>query len=93
VADELNPGYPVEVRFFDQSLEKLYTKSQKQGVLVALLSLIAVVLSLVGVFGMAIYEAKRMKKEIAIRKVWGQLFPRFCNFLAHPSLKSFLSLP
>ena len=90
VADELNPGYPVEVRFFDQSIEDLYTKSHKQGILVALLSLIAVILSLVGVFGMAIYEAKRMKKEIAIRKVWGATVPQILQLFSIPILKIIL---
>jgi putative ABC transport system permease protein len=67
-----------------------HTKSQKQGVLVALLSLIAVILSLVGVFGMAIYEAKRMKKEIAIRKVWGATVPQILQLFSTPILKIIL---
>ncbi len=92
VADELNPGYPVEVRFFDQSLENLYIKSHKQGVLVALLSLIAVILSLVGVFGMAIYEAKRMKKEIAIRKIWGATVPQILQLFSTPVI-TIISIP
>lgn len=71
VADKLNPGYPTDVHFLDKTLEILYSESRIQGILVALLSLIAVVISLIGVFGMAIFEAKRLKKEIAIRKVWG----------------------
>lgn len=71
VSDKLNPGYPADVHFLDRALDNLYSKSHIQGILVALLSLIAVVISLIGVFGMAIFEAKRLKKEIAIRKVWG----------------------
>lgn len=71
VSHELNPGYPIHVRFFDQSLEELYGKSHQQGFLVAMLCVLAVVLSLVGVFGLVIFESQGREKEIAVRKVFG----------------------
>lgn len=89
-ADELNPGYPVDIHFIDQSLENLYVKSKRQGMLVASLSLIALLLSLVGVFGMAIFEAKRMRKEIAIRKVWGASIAEILKLFSFPVLKIIL---
>lgn len=71
VADELNPGYPADIRFFDQVLDDLYSKSHKQGLLVTILCLLAVILSLVGVFGLVIFESQGREKEIAVRKVFG----------------------
>ncbi len=71
VADEINPGYPTEIRFFDEALNELYLKSRQQGILVALLCLAAVILSLAGVFGLVIFESEGREKEIAIRKVLG----------------------
>lgn len=71
ITNELNPGYPADIRFFDQSLEDLYDKSHRQGLLVAALCLLAVVLSLAGVFGLVIFESQGREKEIAIRKVFG----------------------
>ena len=71
VTNELNPGYPADIRFFDQTLNDLYEKSHRQGLLVALLCLLAVILSLVGVFGLVIFESQGREKEIAVRKVFG----------------------
>ncbi|WP_407946998.1 ABC transporter permease [Parabacteroides sp. PH5-16] len=71
VINELNPGYPADVHFFDKALDELYNKSHQQGLLVALLCLLAVILSLVGVFGLVIFESQGREKEIAIRKVFG----------------------
>lgn len=71
VTNELNPGYPVDIRFFDQTLNELYDKSHRQGLLVALLCLLAVILSLVGIFGLVIFESQGREKEIAVRKVFG----------------------
>lgn len=71
VIDELNPGYPADIRFFDKALDELYNKSHQQGLLVTLLCLMAVILSLVGVFGLVIFESQGREKEIAVRKVFG----------------------
>lgn len=71
ITDDLNPGYPADIQFLDTSLNQLYLKSRQQGLMVALSCLLAVLLSLVGVFGMVIFEAQGREKEIAIRKVFG----------------------
>lgn len=71
VTNELNPGYPADIRFFDQVLDELYNKSHQQGLLVTVLCLLAVLLSLVGVFGLVIFESQGREKEIAVRKVFG----------------------
>lgn len=71
VTDQLNPGYPADIRFFNQALDDLYNRSHRQGLLVTLFCLLAVLLSLVGVFGLAIFESQGREKEIAIRKVLG----------------------
>lgn len=71
VTEELIPGYPADIYFFDSVLDELYRKSQKQGVLVTVLCLLAVFLSLVGVFGLVIFELQGREKEIAVRKIFG----------------------
>lgn len=47
VTDELIPGYPADIHFFDTTLEELYSKSGRQGALITALCLMAVFLSLV----------------------------------------------
>lgn len=71
VTNELNPGYPAEIQLFDQALHNLYKKSQAQGLLVTFFCMFAVLLSLVGVFGLVIFESQGREKEIAVRKVFG----------------------
>lgn len=71
ITDRLNPGYPADIRFFDQALDDLYSKSHRQGLLITVLCLLAVILSLVGVFGLVIFESQGREKEIAVRKVFG----------------------
>lgn len=68
---ELDPSYPPQIEFFDQTLNNLYAHSYRQGMLVTGFSLIAIVLSIIGVFGLVVFETQGRRKEIAIRKVLG----------------------
>lgn len=64
-------GYPVEVKFYDQVYSQLYQKEAEQQRMITLFSLLAILISLVGVFGLIIFEAEQRRKEIGIRKVYG----------------------
>ena len=54
----------------------LYQKTRKQGLLVALFSLITVLLAVMGVFGLVLFEAQGRRKEIAVRRVFGATIPQ-----------------
>lgn len=88
VTDDLNPGYPADIQFFDQALNNLYEKSRVQGFLVTLFCLLAVLLSLVGVFGLVIFESEGREKEIAIRKVFGATVRQILWMLNHSFMKT-----
>lgn len=64
-------GYPTDFRFFDQVYNQLYQKETNQQYVVSLFSLLAILISLVGVFGLVIFEAEYRRKEIGVRKVYG----------------------
>lgn len=66
-----DPEYPFNVRFFDQVLNDLYGKEQRLSKLITLFSLIAVLISIVGVFGLVVFDSEYRKKEIGVRKVLG----------------------
>lgn len=68
---EIHPDYPFNVRFFDEVLNNLYEKETRLGMLITLFSLIAVFISIVGVFGLVVFDSQYRKKEIGIRKVMG----------------------
>ncbi len=67
----IDPYYPVDVRFYDQQLEEAYQKERKTSVQITLFSLLAVIISLMGVFGLVTFETQFRSKEIGIRKVMG----------------------
>ena len=64
-------GYPTEVKFYDQIYGQLYQKETNQQKIITWFSLLAILISLVGVFGLIIFEAAHRRKEIGVRKVYG----------------------
>ena len=64
-------GYSIDIKFFDQVYASLYQRETNQQYMVTLFSLLAVIISVVGVFGLVIFEAEYRRKEIGIRKVYG----------------------
>ena len=71
VLNEIHPDYPFNVKFFDQVLNTLYEKEENLSSLITLFSMIAVFISMVGVFGLVVFDSQYRKKEIGIRKVMG----------------------
>ena len=68
---ELSPIVPIEPRFFDEVLQQLYESEIALGRLITLFSLIAIFISIVGVFGLVVFDSECRRKEIGIRKVHG----------------------
>lgn len=64
-------GYSIDVEFFDRVYASLYQEEADQQHIVTLFSVLAILISLVGVFGLIIFEAEYRRKEIGIRKVFG----------------------
>ena len=63
--------YPFEVRFYDEVLQRLYEKEASLSSLISLFSMIAIFISIVGVFGLVVFDSECRRKEIGIRKVLG----------------------
>ncbi|MCD7851969.1 MAG: ABC transporter permease [Parabacteroides sp.] len=63
--------YPFVTRFYDEVLQRTYEKELKIGSLITLFSLVAIFISIVGVFGLVVFESEYKRKEIAVRKVLG----------------------
>ena len=52
-------------------MNNLYEKETSLGALITLFSLIAVFISMVGVFGLVVFDSQYRRKEIGVRKVMG----------------------
>ena len=61
----------VEVEFYDTIISRLYEKETNLEHLILLLTLLTILLSVIGLFGLVLFEAQYKRKEIAIRKVFG----------------------
>lgn len=68
---DIDPAYPFDIRFYDDVFNHLYQKEQYLKKMISLFGLLAIVISIVGVFGMVVFETQYRHKEIGIRKVHG----------------------
>jgi putative ABC transport system permease protein len=66
-----NAGYPFDYKFLDQSFNDMYQAEQRTGKLFNAFAVVAILVSGLGLFGLATYIAERRTKEIGIRKVLG----------------------
>ena len=72
LVQEFAPGADEpEVMFFNQAIGNLYNSTKKATVTIGLFALLAVVIALMGVFGIVMFETQHRRSEIAIRKVYG----------------------
>ncbi len=67
----LNPNYPLDYHFVDEAYEKLYQSEQQVGTLVNYFGILAILISCLGLFGLAAFTAEQRTKEIGVRKVLG----------------------
>ena len=65
------PGYPFNYIFVDDEFNKLFKSENLIGKLSRVFALLAIIISCLGLFGLAAYTAERRTKEIGIRKVLG----------------------
>ena len=61
----------VDVKFFDNELEMVYQREDKLSTLVTLFSFLSIVISIIGVFGLVLFETRYRRREIGIRRVHG----------------------
>jgi predicted lysophospholipase L1 biosynthesis ABC-type transport system permease subunit len=70
-----NPGFSFDYRFLDQDYEALYSSETRVAELSRYFAGLAIIISSLGLFGLAAFAAERRVKEIGIRKVLGASIP------------------
>jgi putative ABC transport system permease protein len=68
---KFNPGFTFEYNFLDTVYQSQYENEQKVAVLSKYFAGLAILISCLGLFGLAAFTAERRLKEIGIRKVLG----------------------
>jgi putative ABC transport system permease protein len=66
-----NPGFPFEYKFLDEDYQRQYISEQRVSTLSRYFAGLAIVISCLGLFGLAAFTAQRRLKEIGIRKILG----------------------
>ena len=61
----------IKIEFFDYELELLYQREDKLSTLITLFSFLSIVISIIGVFGLVLFETQYRRREIGIRRVHG----------------------
>ena len=72
-----------QICFFDDNLNATYRKEQALSQLISLFTLVAIIISLMGVFGLVMFETQYRRREIALRRVNGatvrDILEMFCS--------------
>ena len=71
VFTRVNPGFPFNYKFMDQDFQALYVSEQRVAILSDYFAGLAIMISCLGLFGLAAFTAERRRKEIGLRKVLG----------------------
>ena len=61
----------IKVQFFSDELEFVYQREDKLSTLITLFSFLSIVISIIGVFGLVLFETQYRRREIGIRRVHG----------------------
>jgi putative ABC transport system permease protein len=68
---KFNPNEPFEYSFLDEDFQKNYEADSRRATLINYFTLVAIIISCLGLFGLATFTAEQRTKEIGIRKVLG----------------------
>jgi len=82
-----NPAYPFQYNFVDETFNAKFKSEQLIGKLSQLFALLAILISCLGLFGLAAYTAEQRSKEIGVRKVLGASVSGIVKLLSKDFLK------
>ncbi|WP_413667772.1 ABC transporter permease [Mucilaginibacter sp. Mucisp86] len=88
VWDQFVPDQPFDYNFLDEGYNKLYHAEQRSSSLIAVFAVIAILISAMGLLGLAAFAAEQRVKEIGIRKVLGASVQNIIGLLSTDFLKT-----
>ena len=83
----LNPAEPFEYSFLDEDFQKNYATEDRRAAMVSFFTTIAILISCLGLFGLAAFSAEQRTKEIGIRKVLGASVANIVGLLSKDFIK------
>lgn len=85
-----NPGFALDYKFLDEDYQAQYKAEKRVAVLAKYFAGLAVIISCLGLFGLASYTAEKKRKEIGIRKVLGATVSQVVLMLSKEFLRAIL---
>ncbi|HEY2582990.1 MAG TPA: ABC transporter permease [Mucilaginibacter sp.] len=85
--ESYNPGFPFAYNFLDQAYQKLYETETRVSTLSEYFSILAILISCLGLFGLVAFTAQKRQKEIGVRKIIGASVNSIIWMLATDFLK------
>ncbi|MGN7721382.1 ABC transporter permease [Chitinophaga sp. 22620] len=82
-----NPGFSFNYKFLDEVYQRMYAAENRISVLSRYFAGLAILISCLGLFGLAAYTAQRRQKEIGVRKVVGASVSNVVMMLSRDFLK------
>lgn len=82
VFSKFNPDAPFEYSFVDQIHANKFTNQQRTSKLMGIFTGLAIIISCLGLFGLAAYIAEQRRKEISVRKVLGASVPGLVRLIS-----------
>jgi putative ABC transport system permease protein len=68
---DILPSYPFQYQFYDEWFDSMYRSEEYFASTISLFAILAIVISCIGILGLAIFSSERRTKEIGIRKING----------------------
>ncbi len=96
--DDFNPGFEFTYQFMDNFLDSQYSSEEQTSALSGYFAGLAIIISCLGLFGLAAFTAERRIKEIGIRKILGSSTINIVRLLSADFTKTvlismFIALP
>ena len=80
--EEIDPEQPLSYTYLENNIAQLYAKDKQFGNLIYLFSIISIVISCIGLYGIVEFHVRRKLKEVGIRKVMGASSPSIFSKLS-----------
>lgn len=87
VFKKFHPNYPFDFAFLDTEYQALYESESRVAILSKYFSGLAILISCLGLLGLAIFTAERRQKEISVRKILGASITNIVGLLSKDFLK------
>ena len=81
------PDRPIDYQFLDDHFTEVYRADAQVSRMVGILAILAILISCLGLFGLASYSAERRVKEIGVRKVMGASVQNIVALLSRHFIK------